>query len=67
MAALHGQADALRVLVAGGADLDAVCPFGTRVMHLAAMADGHPMLRALVALGWIQTASPRPIPQTSTP
>jgi len=51
MAALHGSVSALQALVAGGASLAPRCLFGTGVMHLAAMADGVPMLAALAALG----------------
>ena len=51
MGSLHGSVAALEALVAGGADLSALCMFGTGVMHLAAMADSVPALASLASLG----------------
>ena len=50
-AAVHGQIQSLRCLVANGADLDAVDDDGWRAIHRAAWVGDCPTLTALVELG----------------
>jgi hypothetical protein len=50
-AAVHGQVQSLRCLVASGAELDAVDDDGWRAIHRAAWVGDCPTLKALVELG----------------
>ena len=50
-AAVHGQIQSLRCLVANGADINAVDDDGWRAIHRAAWVGDCPTLKALVALG----------------
>ena len=50
-AAVHGQIQSLRCLVASGADLDAVDDDGWRSIHRAAWVGDCPTLKALIELG----------------